>query len=150
MIQTKIKELLDIVNSLQKIYPHKKFTLDGRLVGDIGEILAEQHYCLKVFDKVKPDYDAETEHDKRNVQIKATMKNSVWYPRDKHPERFLAIEITAEGEIKELYNGETKPFVEYLATRKRNNNYNYYTITKGILLKLNEQVDAKTRIKRRK
>ena len=34
-----ILKLFEIVNDLRKNFPNKEFTLDGRLVGDIGEIL---------------------------------------------------------------------------------------------------------------
>lgn len=47
-----IKELLGIVHSLRDKYPHKRFTLDGRLVGDLGELIAEEHYKLHLFNKV--------------------------------------------------------------------------------------------------
>lgn len=40
------------------------------------------------------------------------MHNSVWYPRDYHPERLLAIEITKSADLIELYNGKTSPFIE--------------------------------------
>ena len=42
-IQTALPELLRIVRELNQAYPIKKFTLDGRLVGDIGEILVQEH-----------------------------------------------------------------------------------------------------------
>jgi hypothetical protein len=131
MIKEKIKELLSIVSELQEKYKetNKKFTLDGRLVGDLGEILAMEQYQNKLFDKVEKKYDAITEYDQKKIQIKTTMHNSVWYPRDYHPERLLAIEITKSGDLIELYNGETSPFIEYLnQNRKSNPNYNYYTI----------------------
>lgn len=34
-----VKQMLAIVEQLCAAYPKKKFTLDGRLVGDIGEVL---------------------------------------------------------------------------------------------------------------
>ncbi len=45
-IKTHIKSLLNIVSELQKLYPQKRFTLDGRHVGDIGEVLAEGNYLI--------------------------------------------------------------------------------------------------------
>ena len=74
------------------------------------------------------------------------MKNSVWYPSDYHPQRFLAIELKENGDFNELYNGATEPFKEYIKTRKFNQNYRYYTVTKGKLIELNKKVDKKTRI----
>lgn len=149
MIKTKVKELIKIVGELNGQYPHKEFTLDGRLVGDLGEIVVEENYRVELYDKVVQKYDAVSEDDKKEVQIKTTMKGSVWYPRDYHPERFLAIELKENGDFVELYNGDTKPFEDYIKTRKRNPSYNYYTVTKGKLLELNDLVDDATRIKRR-
>ncbi len=39
-IEAYVKKLLAIVARMHKDYPKKKFTLDGRIVGDIGETLA--------------------------------------------------------------------------------------------------------------
>ncbi|MGV2842200.1 DUF6998 domain-containing protein, partial [Vibrio cyclitrophicus] len=41
--------MLKIVEALQKQYSQKKFTLDGRLVGDLGEILVEKDYDLELY-----------------------------------------------------------------------------------------------------
>jgi hypothetical protein len=46
-----IVSLLKIVKKMQNDYPKKKFTLDGRLVGDIGEILAAEKYDFKLYDE---------------------------------------------------------------------------------------------------
>ncbi len=32
-----VNQMLQIVKQLQSAYPKKRFTLDGRLVGDLGE-----------------------------------------------------------------------------------------------------------------
>jgi len=45
-IHQAVKDLLKIVKALQGAYPKKNFTLDGRLVGDLGEILVEEDYDL--------------------------------------------------------------------------------------------------------
>ena len=148
MIQKKIVELKKIVNDLNKKYPQKEFTLDGRLVGDLGEILAEEMYKLKLYDKVVKGYDGETE-DSRKVQIKTTFKGSISYPRDTHPELLLVLELDEEGNPTTIYNGNTEPFIEYIKTRKRNQSYNYYTVTSGIIKKLNEEVDKNSQIEKR-
>lgn len=149
MVIKQLKELQKIVSELNKYYPQKKFTLDGRLVGDIGEVIAEELYQIKLYEKVIPDYDAITELDNKKVQIKTTLNNSIWYPRDKHPELLLVLEITESGELIELYNRETSPFIDYIKTRKRNESYNYYTITKGIISILNNKVKTESRILKR-
>jgi hypothetical protein len=46
-----MRDLLAMVAKLKKAFPKKEFTLDGRLVGDIGEALAELSYDLELFSK---------------------------------------------------------------------------------------------------
>jgi len=65
-----VRGMLAIVKRLCDAYPHKSFTLDGRLVGDIGEVLVEESYDLKLFDDLRKHHDAHTP-DGRRVQIKA-------------------------------------------------------------------------------
>ena len=149
MIKTKIKTLMQIVSELNAQYPKKAFTLDGRLVGDIGEVIAEDNYMLELYDKVEKKYDAVSLIDNKRIQIKATMKNAVGYPRDYHPERLLAVMVKEDGNFVELYNGETTPLISYMDTRTKNPNYNCVMITIGILEKLNKLVDNNTRIQRR-
>lgn len=48
-IHQAVREMLKIVESLQEQYDKKKFTLDGRLVGDLGEILVEEDYDLVLY-----------------------------------------------------------------------------------------------------
>ena len=70
-----IERLLDVVALLQEAHPAKRFTLDGRLVGDIGEILAALAYDVNLLDGLAKHHDATT-GDGRRVQIKATMHPS--------------------------------------------------------------------------
>ena len=39
-----IKQPRRVVKQLRDAYPGKKFTLDGRIVGDLGEVLAQFKY----------------------------------------------------------------------------------------------------------
>ena len=69
-----IKKLLDVIEGLRRFYPKKKFTLDGRLVGDLGEALIELAYDVNINEKQKKLHDGETS-DGRLVQVKATVRN---------------------------------------------------------------------------
>ena len=53
-----IKQLRQVVKQLQDAYPKKKFTLDGRLVGDLGEILAQFEYDIELNDALQKHHDA--------------------------------------------------------------------------------------------
>lgn len=96
--------MLSIVEKLCAAYPKKKFTLDGRLVGDIGEVLVEDAYDLELFEDVKKHHDAEAS-DGRLVQIKATMKKSLTFPADHVPNYYLGVQIHFDGTFTEVFNG---------------------------------------------
>ena len=83
-IREAVEQILAIVAQLPKAYPKKKFTLDGRLVGDIGEILVETTYDVELFEDLQRHHHGTTS-DGRLVQIKATMKDSLTFPADHIP-----------------------------------------------------------------
>ena len=45
-IAQKIRELYAITTELESLYPGRKFTIDGHLVGSIGEVLVAERYGL--------------------------------------------------------------------------------------------------------
>src|SRR3990172_3633451 len=91
-----VKQLLEIVKRLQDAYPEKRFTLDGRLVGEIGEILVAGSYDVELGTNLQKHHDAVTP-DWRQVQIKATMQQSLTFPVDHIPAYYLAIKIHPDG-----------------------------------------------------
>src|SRR5258706_15060312 len=99
-----VRQMLAIVEKLCVAYPKKKFTLDGRLVGDIGEVLVEDAYELTLFEDMKKHHDAESS-DGRLVQIKATMKKNLTFPADHVPNYYLGVQIHQDGSFTEVFNG---------------------------------------------
>ena len=99
-----VSQMLEIVKQLQNAYPKKKFTLDGRLVGDLGEILVASAYDIELHDELQKHHDGITS-DGRQVQIKATMQNSLTFPVDHVPDYYLGIKIHADGTFTEVFNG---------------------------------------------
>jgi hypothetical protein len=99
-----VGQMLGIVEKLCAAYPKKRFTLDGRLVGDIGEVLVEDYYDLELFEDVKKHHDAQS-RDGRLVQIKATMKKSLTFPADHVPDYYLGVQIHSDGSFTEIFNG---------------------------------------------
>ena len=86
-IKSYVKQLVKIVTQMQKNYPEKKFTLDGWLVGDIGEILAAEKYLIELNEGLTKHHDAMcTEGTRRKVQIKSTMKDFLTFPCDHVPQ----------------------------------------------------------------
>ena len=115
-VRRAVQQLLRIVNRLSRAYPKKRFTLDGRLVGDIGEVLVEGRYDVELFEGLRKHYDAEC-RDGRLVQIKATMKGSLTFPADHIPDYYLGVQIQTDGSIREVFNGPGRVIWE--AVRER-------------------------------
>jgi hypothetical protein len=142
-----VKQLLKIVQALREAYPKKRFTLDGRLVGDLGEILAEQQYDLQIFDDIKKHHDARTS-DGRSVQIKTTMQESLTFPVDHIPEYYLGIQIHADGTLTEVFNGPGKIAWEAIKNRKPTKT-NLHSVPISTLKHLNSMVQEEDRIPNR-
>lgn len=146
-IPSAVTELLKIVGALQQAYPKKPFTLDGRLVGDIGEMLAESVYDREVFERLQRHHDAKCSQG-RFVQIKATMKASLTFPCDHVPDFYLGIKINADGTFDEIFNGPGS--VAALAIAKRQvSKTNLHSVTLTALKRLNALVQPEDRIPRR-
>ena len=142
-----LKELQTIVAALQRSYPEKRFTLDGRLVGDMGEILVAEHYDLELLPGIAKHYDATTSHGRR-VQIKTTMKGSLTFPCDHTPDYYIGIKINEDGSIIEVFNGPGAIAGKLLRNRKVTKT-NLYSISINTLLRLNESISEPDRIPRR-
>jgi len=142
-----VRKMLHIVKQLEEAYPKKKFTLDGRLVGDLGEILVEDAYSLELFKDLKMHHDGETP-DGRQVQIKATMKNSLTFPVDHIPHYYLGIKIHPDGTFTEIFNGPGATAWEAVKKRKPTKT-NLHSIAVNALKRLDERVQDDDRIPRR-
>jgi hypothetical protein len=144
-----VKQLLSIVEKLRTSYKdqNKHFTLDGRLVGDIGEVLAEEAYDIKLFEDLQKHHDARCS-DGRLVQIKATMKNNLTFPVDHIPVYYLGIQIHSDGTFTEIFNGPG--VIAWQAVRNRKaTKTNLHSVSIGALNKLNARVQDSDRIPRR-
>jgi hypothetical protein len=90
------------IERLNKTFPNRTFTIDGRLVGDIGEVIAGLEYALMLDDVSQPDYDGVT-LDGRKVQIKATFKEHLTFKSI--PDYFLGFKLHKNGSYEEVFNG---------------------------------------------
>jgi hypothetical protein len=115
IIKEALVKIFDGINQLKAAVPIKKFTIDGRLVGDIGEAIVQRDYDVKLYDKLVEGYDGETS-DGRLVQIKATFKDSLTFT--KTPDYYLGIKIYKDGTYIEIFNGPGRVIEERYAYRK--------------------------------
>lgn len=94
------------------------FTLDGNLIGDIGEAVAAELFGLKLSARGGAGIDGHAP-DGRSVQVKATGTNRgpAFRIVDAHVDHllFLAFDLeNLKGEV--VYNGPEEPVTELLST----------------------------------
>ena len=142
-----IKQILTITSTLRKKYK-RGFTLDGKLVGDIGEVLAAEHYNLELFPENTRVHDAVKKRTRKYIQIKSSFLNASYFPTAHIPDYFLAIRINENGTLEELFNGPGQYiFDHYIKKRKLAKNGRYlYTLSGNILKELNQQVPKNKKI----
>lgn len=90
------------ISKLKERFPFKAFTIDGRLVGDIGEVIAELEYDITLYEVQTPTHDGITS-DGRKVQVKATFKKHL--TMTSVPELYLGLQLLQDGSHVEIYNG---------------------------------------------
>ena len=145
-INEAIKQLCKITSKLRANHKSKKFTLDGRLVGDLGEVLAEENYKIVLFEKIEKQYDALT-LDKKKVQIKATFKDKITFPTDHVPELLLGLKINDDGTFLEIYNGPGKYVQKIISKRKAPYN-RLHLISIKKLMDISEGIPKNEKIKK--
>jgi len=139
-----IRELYGIVGRLEDEYRdyHRHFTLDGHLVGSIGEVYAAERYGLELFRADWKAHDGKAP-DGRLVQIKATQRDSVGI--SEKPDFLIVLKIDEEGGIDEVYNGPGKPVWDLFEGRRRPKN-GQYQISLTRLRKLDGKVPSGERV----
>ncbi len=139
-----IRRLYGIVGELERDYreQHRHFTLDGHLIGSIGEVYAAERYGIDLFVSSTPRHDG-TSPDGRLVQVKATQRGSV--ALNENPDFLIVLKIDGDGEISEVYNGPGQPVWNLLENRARPKN-GQYQVSLSKLKALNKAVDERDRI----
>ena len=104
------------INRLREAFPNRAFTIDGRLVGDVGEVIAALEYDLTLDAVSQPDHD-ECCVDGRRVQVKATFKDSLTFKTC--PDYYLGFKLWPDGRHEEVFNGPGRIIHERYAGRKK-------------------------------
>lgn len=101
-IEVALAHIFKGIEILQKEFPHRRFTIDGRLVGDIGEIIAATEFDVDLDHISRPGHDGQTSA-KRLVQIKATFQDHLTFRST--PELYLGIKLSRDGGREVVFNG---------------------------------------------
>lgn len=130
------------IRQLRNAFPSKQFTIDGRLVGDIGEMIAALEYDVQLYDVQVPGHDGHTT-DGRRVQVKATFKNSLTFRTV--PDYYLGLKLYEGGRHEEIYNGPGRLIYDHYSHRKgiREQQLSFPI---GKLRELSARVDSRDRI----
>lgn len=114
-----IRSLLRLVAKLEKKYPGRHFTLDGHMVGSLGEVYALEHYKLdELFTASKQTHDARK--GSKLIQIKTTQRSSIGISSE--PKFLLVLMLHRDGSFEEIYNGPGRPVWAMLKRKKRPKN----------------------------
>jgi hypothetical protein len=97
-----VKQLYEIVREFERLFPGRRFTPDGHLVGSIGEVIAAHRYGLNLLPASIEAHDAKTPGGVL-VQVKATQGRSVALRAE--PNHLLVLQLTPSGEVMEVFNG---------------------------------------------
>jgi hypothetical protein len=107
--------IFDGIARLKKAFPNREFTIDGRLVGDVGEVIAALEYDAVLYEVSQPDHDATTPNGRR-LQIKATFKDSLTFRTI--PDYYLGFKLFPDGRYEEVFNGPGRVIYERYKHRK--------------------------------
>lgn len=101
-----VAEIYRAVARLEELYPSRKFTPDGHLVGSIGEVIAAEALGLTLYPPSYPGHDA---HDGKggDVQIKMTAGKSVAMYADCI--RLVVLRVVSPEEAEIVYDGPGAP-----------------------------------------
>lgn len=139
MLKDKIQELFKTVNELETEFPGRRFTIDGHLLGSIGEVLAVYYYGIELYRSSTKVHDGEI--GKRKVQIKITQQDNILISAE--PDYLLVLYLAKSGIVYEVYNGPGKePWKS--ASKKDRHNYRHMRVNK--LMKLDATVSDEERI----
>ena len=138
-LRGKIAELVKIVSALEEAYPGRHFTLDGHLVGSVGEVLAEYYYGVELHPTGTPVHDGKI--NGKEVQIKTTQRDIVLLGEE--PDYLLVLYLANTGAAFEVYNGPGK-FAWDSETNKDKRGYKHLRVNK--LMELDAEVKDEDRI----
>lgn len=97
-----LDDLYGASEGLEDMFPGRKFTLDGHLVGSIGEVVAAYMFDLDLNPASTQGHDAKA-GDGRNVEIKLTQGKSVGMRHG--PEHLIVLQRAKSQRVRVVFNG---------------------------------------------
>jgi hypothetical protein len=105
-----LEDLYRASDRLEELFPGRKFTLDGHLVGSVGEVIAAYMFDLKLVTASSRGHDAPAA-DGRRVEVKLTQRSSAAIRHA--PDHLIVLHRPRGGPVRVAYNGPgTNPWNE--------------------------------------
>lgn len=139
-IKEQVQKMIAIVSELERDFPGRHFTLDGHLVGSIGEVMAAYYYGIELYKASTEIHDGEVAG--RKVQIKMAQQDNIEIAYE--PDYLIVLYLNKNGNIYEVYNGKGKEAWES-ASKPNKNNKRHMRVNK--LMELDRNVDDSEHIK---
>ncbi len=139
LIRDNVQKMIEIVAELEMEFPGRHFTLDGHLIGSIGEVMAAYYYGSELFKASTERHDGIV--NDREVQIKITQQDNVVIHAE--PDYLIVLYLTKKGDVYEVYNGPGKLAWESAGKMDRRNN-RHMRVNK--LLEINDRVSVEDHI----
>jgi hypothetical protein len=122
---TLVRELYAIQKRLREAFPGRRFSLDGKLVGDLGEVIAAERYGLELVENPSnKGHDAirvGADGSHNRVEVKTTQLETkrpiiAFSPTvlDDPPDELIVLVIHPDGSVEEAYNGPASPILAEL------------------------------------
>lgn len=140
VVRKNVQKMIDIVKKLEMEFPGRHFTLDGHLLGSIGEVMAAYYYGIELYKASSEKHDGLVED--HEVQIKITQQDDIVISAE--PDYLIVLYLTVKGRVYEVYNGSGKPPWESASKRDSHNNRH---IRLNKLLELDALVPVENRIR---
>jgi uncharacterized protein DUF6998 len=111
-----VAQIYKATAALEALYPSRKFTPDGHLVGSIGEVIAAEVLGLTLYPMSRRGHDAYDANG--DVQIKMTAGTSVamYAPCD----RLVVLRIVSPEEAEIVYDGPGLPVWDTAGKKQKN------------------------------
>ena len=97
-----LDDLYTASDGLEQMFPGRKFTLDGHLVGSVGEVVAAYIFDLDLNPASTQGHDAKA-RDGRSVEIKLTQRKSVAIRHE--PDHLVVLHRPKGGRMRVVFNG---------------------------------------------
>lgn len=110
-------QLYELVAQFELLFPGRRFTPDGHLIGSIGEVIAAHRYGLELLPHSSQGHDARTPSGVL-VEIKATQGSSV--ALREQPIHLIVLLLSRAGNAAEVYNGPGAKVWECAGAMQRN------------------------------